>query len=74
MLFVRLRTTLILSFQSMVTRNLGGKISTRAIKQLSEEGVSDLFDTPSLEFTAEKIIAGIRFLDEIVKEIEKHVL
>jgi transposase len=65
---------LILSFQSMVTRNLGGKLSSNVIKQFSEENVTELFDTPSLKFTSEKTIAGIRFLDETVKEIERHVL
>jgi transposase len=74
LLFVRHRTSLILSFQSMVTRNLGGKISTRAIKQLAEESATDLFTAPSLGFAAEKTIAGIRFLGASVKEIEKHIL
>jgi transposase len=74
LLFVRQRTALILSFQSMVARNLGGKISTQAIKQLAQESATDLFTAPSLGFAAEKTIAGIRFLGATVKEIEKHIL
>jgi transposase len=74
LLFVRQRTALILSFQSMVARNLGGKISTQAIKQLVQESATDLFAAPSLGFAAEKTIAGIRFLGATVTEIEKHIL
>lgn len=40
LLFVRQRTALILSFQSMMTRNLGAKISTRAIKKLEEQDLT----------------------------------
>jgi len=73
-LFVRQRTSHILSFQSMVTRHLGVKMSTKAIKRRTEESIVELFATPPLMFTAQKSIAVIRFLDATIKEIEKEVL
>jgi len=74
LLFVQNRTSHILSFQSMVTRNLGVRMSVNAVKQMTEEKVRDMFIPPSLKVAAEKSIAVIRFLDAIIKGIEKAVL
>lgn len=74
LLFVKNRTTLILSIQSMVTRHCGNKLSIRELKRLTEEEISGLFQSSALTFVAKKQIAGILFLDETIKEMEKEVL
>jgi transposase len=74
LLFVKNRTALILSFQGMVSRHLGNKISVSAINKLKNDEIEVLFSSSVLSFTAKKIVAGIRFLNETVKEMEKEVL
>ena len=73
LLFVRQRTTQILSFQSMITRNLGIRLSCQDIKTFKEEEVDNMFDSYHLALTAKSNIATIRFLSARVKEIEKAV-
>lgn len=74
LLYVKQRTTHILSFQSMLTRNLGTRMSGNAIKKLQVEDVAELFDSPFLVFTAQKNIETIHFLKKIIRDIEKEVL
>jgi transposase len=74
LLFVKNRTALILSFQGMVSRHLENKISVSAINKLKNDEIEVLFPSLVLNFTAKKLVAGIRFLNETVKEIEKEVL
>ena len=71
LLFVRHRTSHILSLQSAITRNLCYKISARDIKKLDECDADQLFDEPFLILAARNNIAVIRFLGERIKEIEK---
>ena len=73
LLFVQHRTSHILSLQSMITRNLGLKMSGNAIKKLKEEELEGMFDSSNLVFMAQKNIATIQFLKKIVKDIEKKV-
>jgi transposase len=73
LLYVHHRTTHILSLQSMVTRNLGYKLSNNDIKKLKEENAKDLFESPNLVVMAENSIATIRFLAKVIKRIEKTV-
>lgn len=73
LLFVRHRTSHILSLQSMITRNLGFKMSGNAIKKLTEEEVEGMFDSSNLVFMAQNNIATIQFLKKIIKDIEKKV-
>ncbi|MBT9438631.1 MAG: IS110 family transposase [Desulfobacterales bacterium] len=73
LLFVRHRTSHILSLQSMITRNLGFKMSGNAIKKLKEEEVEGMFDSSNLVFMAQNNIATIQFLKKIIKDIEKKV-
>jgi len=70
-LFVRQRTSQILSLQSTIARNLSLKISGNAIKKLKEEEVEDLFDSPYLVLTAKSNISVIQFLTKPIKAIEK---
>jgi transposase len=73
LLFVKHRTAHILSLQSMVTRNLGIRMSCRAIKNMNEEDGEGVFDSPYLVLAAKNNISTIRFLTERIKGIEKEV-
>ena len=73
LLFVRHRTSNILSLQSMITRNLGSKLSGNAVKKLNEADADELFDCPNLTFMAKNHIAAVVFLDGIIKGIERQV-
>jgi len=73
LLFVRHRTSHILSLESAITRNLGYKISGNDIKKLNESDADQLFDEPFLILTARNSISTIQFLGERIKEIEKAI-
>jgi len=73
LLFVRHRTSHILSLQSSVTRNLGYKMSVREIKNLQESDAERLFNDPFLVLTARNNISVIGFISNKIKEIEKAV-
>jgi transposase len=73
LLFVRQRTSQILSLQSTIARNLSHRMSGNAIKKLNEGDAEDLFDPPYLMLTAKSNISVIRFLKERIREIEKAV-
>jgi len=73
LLFVRHRTSHILSLQSAITRNLGYKMSSRDIKQLDESDADTLFEDPFLILAARSSISAIQFLRTRIKEIEKAV-
>ena len=73
LLFVKQRTSHILSLQSMITRNLGFKMSNNDIKKLKVNDAEGLFDSSNLAFMAKNSIAAIEFLKKIIKDIEKQV-
>jgi len=73
LLFVRQRTSQILSLQSTITRNLSFEMSCNAIKKLQEEDVEDSFDSPCLVLTAKSNISVIQFLAKKIKCIENAV-
>jgi transposase len=73
LLFVGHRTAHILSLQSMVSRNLGYKISNNEIKKLKTQHAKELFDSPNLIVMAENSISVIEFLKETIRGIEKTV-
>ena len=73
LLFVKHRTAHILSLQSMVSRNLGYKISNNEIKKLKKEDAEKLFDSPNLIVMAENSLLAIEFLKKTIKRIEKIV-
>ena len=74
LLFVKQRTTQILSLQSMITRNIGLRMSGNAIKKLNAEDAEKLFADPYLVFTAQQNIKTIEFMKFIIRDIEKEVL
>ena len=71
MLFVRQRTADILSFQSMITRNTGTRISVNNIKKLTEENLETLFHHEDLIFMAQRYLSIIDLLSKQIKMIEK---
>jgi transposase len=73
LMFVKQRTSQILSLQSMITRNRGLNFSGAQIKRFRDEFIEKLFSDRHLVFTAKKNIETIRFLDRIVSEIEIEV-
>jgi transposase len=73
LLFVKHRTSHILSFQSAITRNLGYKMTVNEIKRLEESDADRLFEDPFLVSAAKNGISTIVFLSERIKEIEKAV-
>jgi len=70
LLFVKHRTSHILSLQSAITRNLGYKMSSRDIKKLNESDADKLFNEPFLLLAARSSISTIGFLSKIIKDIE----
>ena len=74
LLFVRQRTAQILSLQSMISRNLGFKMSNNEIKKMKPEDIEQLFDCSNLVFMATNSWATIEFLKHIIKGIEKRVM
>ena len=74
MLIVQHKTSHILSFQSLMTRQTGSKISSGAIRKLHESDVKNLLDEEYLILTGQTNIAIIRFLKEKIRHLEKTVL
>jgi transposase len=72
-LYVRHRTSHILSLQSAITRNLGYNISGNDIKKLNGSDADRLFDEPFLASAAKNAISTIIFLTERINEIERGV-
>lgn len=73
LLFVKHRTAHILSLQSMITRHLGTRMSSRAIKALRGEDAEGLFDSAHSVLAAKNAISTIGFLTEKIKKIEREV-
>jgi ABC-type oligopeptide transport system ATPase subunit len=73
LLFVKHRTSHILSLQSMISRNLGTQMAANAIKKLDQGAAETLFDSPHLVLAAQNNIAVIHFLTERIKLIERAV-
>jgi transposase len=74
LLFVRQRTAHILSLESMITRNLGFKMSNNEIRKLSLKDAENLFDSPHLVLMAGNSLSAVDFLKKIIKSIEKEVM
>jgi len=74
LMFVRQRTSHILSLQSDITRNFGSKMSASEIKKLDGTGADLLFDDPFLTLISRGHVSVIDFLSDRIKEIEKAVI
>ncbi len=74
LMFVRQRTSHILSLQSLISRNRGINFPGNSIKGFNEKFVEDMFDSPTLVFTAKSNVWAIQFLNRSIYDIEKVVL
>jgi transposase len=70
LLFMRQRTAHILSLQSMISRHLARPMSGALIKQLAQQDVDEMFDSPHLRLIASSNVSAIGFLTERIKVIE----
>ena len=73
LLYVHQRTSHILSFQSMVSRNLGIQISNNDIQKLKEEDGRRMFESSNLAFMAMNHLKTMEFLKKTIKGIEQEV-
>jgi transposase len=73
LMFVRQRTTQILSLQSMITRQRGLNYPGSSIKVFRDHFIERLFDDPYLLLLAKKEMATIRHLGNVIKDIESAV-
>ena len=76
MLLVQQKTSHILSFQSLISRQTGGSITSNAIKQLEPEDVEKVLagQERHVVFAGQNNIAVIGFLQERIRLLEKTVL
>lgn len=72
-MFVKQRTTQILSLQSMIARNRGVEQSASAIVRFQDDFIKQMFDCPYLVSTALYQMETIRFLEKQIKAIESEV-
>ena len=72
--FVRKRTSLITSFQSMISRNLGGHMSGAEIKRLGRLDAAELFPHEHLNLAAVYLVHLIQGLSLVISDLEKEVL
>jgi len=73
LMFVRQRTTQILSLQSMITRQRGLNFPGSSIKRFDDPFIERLFDDPYLVLLAKNEMATIRHLGSVIKKIESAV-
>ena len=74
MMLVQQRTSHLLSFQSLMSRQTGTMMSNNAIKKLHESDVAKLLEEEYLVLTGETNIALIRFLNQRIRLLENAVL
>ena len=73
MMLVQHRTSHILSFQGMISRQTGSGMPGNTIKTLKEEDIQDYFDDEYLILMGETNISVIRHLTEKIRRFEKEV-
>jgi transposase len=71
---VQQKTSHILSFKNLVSRNLGFQMSSNEIKKLTEDDVEGMFTEEHLIIAGKANIATMHFLKERIIEMEKAVL
>jgi len=74
MMLVQQRTSHILSFQSLITRQTGTNMSSNHIKRLQEDYIKKLLDEDHLILAGETNISIIGFLTEKIRLLERTVL
>jgi|SRR3989338_5275673 len=71
---VQQKTSHILSFKNLVSRNLGFQMPSNEIKKLTEDDVEGMFKEEHLALAGQANIATMHFLKGRITEIEKAVL
>ena len=71
---VHKRTAFILSFQNLVSRNLGIKMHVTAVSKLNEGDLEKLFDDEYLLLSAKASISIIHFLRSRIVQLEKVIV
>ncbi len=71
---VQQKTSHILSFKNLVSRNLGFQMPSNDIKKLTEDDVEEIFKEEHLALAGKVNIATMHFLKERITEIEKMIL
>jgi transposase len=74
LIYVRHKTTHIHSLQSLFTRSLGIKISSRDLFKLKEEDLKEIFDDSNLVTIVNHGLDTINFFKTKIKEIETDIL
>ena len=74
MKLVRQRATHILSFKSLVNRNLGLSTNSNEIKKLKEEDIDGMFGNEHLVLSAKANIGTMNYLKEMIVDLEKAML
>lgn len=74
LMLVRQRTQHILSFSSLMNRNLCQRMSSNIIKVLKESDIDDYISEHHLKMSAKANIASMNFLRERIKILEKEIL
>jgi len=74
MLIVQHRTSHILSFQSLMTRQTGQGMSVNAIKKLTEQDVATLLDEDHLVLMGQTNIATVEYLTQRIRLFERAAL
>ena len=70
---VQHQVAMILSFQNLVARNLGGKMNVNTINKLIEENLQDLFENEYLVLSAKASISTIHFMRSQIIHLEKAI-
>lgn len=71
---VRQRTTHILSIENLYARNTGCRLTSHAIKRLTEEQIQEQFDDSNLALAMESNLCVMKALDEQIKLLEQAIL
>ncbi len=74
MFLVKHRTSLILSFQSLVSRETGGSISAREISRLDKEGIVDIFEEEYVQLAGTSYAETIKFIAGQIQMLEAEIL
>ncbi len=74
LMLVQERTKHILSFKSLMNRNLCAHLSSNKIKELSEKGIDELINKGNLNESAKANIVLMDILSHRIKRIEKVIL
>ncbi len=74
LMLVRQRTSFILSFQNLYSREKGFQFSSEDVKRIREEDMEELFSKPYVRLAGQADISTIRFLTQKIQEIEQVIL